>query len=48
MEWEPFRPYLRTFSNRDLEVVHGPVCSLNDMARRKGKRRSIMLVRRVS
>ena len=47
MEWEPFRPYLRTFSNRDLEVVHGPICSLMDITRRKGKRRSIMLVRRV-
>ena len=47
IEWEPFRPYLRTFSNRDLEVVHGPICSLMDITRRKGKRRSIMLVRRV-
>jgi hypothetical protein len=47
-EWEPFKPYLRTFSNRDLEILHGPVCSLNDIAKRKGKRRSITLVRKVS
>lgn len=46
-EWEPFRPYLRTFANRDLEIVHGPVCSLHDMARKKSKRRSITLVKRV-
>jgi hypothetical protein len=46
-EWEPFRPYLRTFSNKDLEIIHGPVCSLSDIARRKSKRKSITLVRRV-
>ena len=46
-EWEPFRPLLRTFSNKDLEILHGPVCSLNDIARRKHKRRSITLVRKV-
>ncbi len=46
-EWEPFRPYLRTFSNKDLDIIHGPVCSLSDIARRKSKRKSITLVRRV-
>lgn len=46
-EWDPFRIYLRTFVNKDLEVVHGPVCSLNEMTRKKSKRKSIMLVRRV-
>ena len=46
-EWEPFRAYLRTFSNKDLEIIHGPVCSLSDIARRKSKRKSITLVRRV-
>lgn len=46
-EWEPFRNYLRTFSNKDLEILHGPVCSLNNISSRKGKRRSITLVRKV-
>jgi hypothetical protein len=46
-EWEPFRPYLRTFSNRDLNIVHGPVCSLGSIARRRGKKRSITLVQKV-
>jgi hypothetical protein len=46
-EWEPFRAYLRTFSNKDLEIIHGPVCSLNDISRRKSKRKSITLVRRI-
>jgi hypothetical protein len=46
-EWELFRGCLRTFANKDLEILHGPVCSLTDIARRKSKRRSITLVRKV-
>lgn len=46
-DWEKFRYTLRTFSNKDLEILHGPVCSLADIARRKSKRKSITLVRRV-
>ena len=46
-EWDPFRDYLRTFINKDLEILHGPVCSLSEMAKRKSKRKSITLVRRV-
>jgi hypothetical protein len=46
-DWDPFRIYLRTFINKDLEVLHGPVCSLAEMARKKSKRKSITLVRRM-
>jgi hypothetical protein len=46
-DWDPFRPYLRTFTNKDLEILHGPVCSLSEMARKKSKRKSITLVRRI-
>lgn len=46
-EWDVFRPYLRTFVNKDLEILHGPVCSLSEMARKKSKRKSITLVRRM-
>ena len=46
-EWDLFRPYLRTLTNKDLEIVHGPVCSLIEMARKKSKRKSITLVRRI-
>jgi len=46
-EWDLFRPYLRTLTNKDLEIVHGPVCSLSEMARKKSKRKSITLVRRI-
>jgi hypothetical protein len=47
-DWEEFKPCLRTFVNKDLEIVHGPVCSLADIARRKSKRKSITLVRRLT
>jgi hypothetical protein len=46
-DWDEFRPNLRTFINRDLEIVHGPVCSLSDIAKKKSKRKSITLVRKV-
>jgi hypothetical protein len=46
-DWEPFRVCLKNFVNRDLEIVHGPVCSLANIAKRKSKRRSITLVKRV-
>lgn len=46
-DWEKFRPTLRTFVNKDLEILHGPVCSLMDIARKKSKRKSITLVRRI-
>jgi hypothetical protein len=46
-EWDPFKPYLRTFSNKDLEIMHGPVCSLNNINQRKSKKRSITLVRKI-
>ena len=46
-DWDMFRPYLRTFVNKDLEILHGPATSLADIARKKSKRKSITLVRRV-
>ena len=46
-DWDIFKPYLRTFTNKDLEILHGPICSLSEMSRKKSKRKSITLVRRV-
>jgi hypothetical protein len=46
-EWNVFRSYRRTFVNKDLDILCGPVCSLNDLAGRKSKRKSITLVRRM-
>ena len=46
-DWNPFKNSLKTFSNKDLTILHGPVCSLIEMSRRKTKRKSITLVRRL-
>ena len=46
-DWNQFRYTLRTFVNKDLVILHGPACSLLDIVRRKGKRKSITLVRRL-
>jgi len=46
-EWNPFKSSLRTFVNKDLQILHGPVCSLSEIARKKSKRKSITLVRRM-
>jgi hypothetical protein len=46
-DWDEFRPYLRTLNSKDLEILHGPVCSLIDISRRKSKRKSITLVRKI-
>lgn len=47
-EWIIFKPYLRTFNNKSLTVLHGPVCSISELSKRKSKRRSITLVRRLT
>jgi hypothetical protein len=46
-DWDPFKNSLKTFSNKDLTILHGPVCSLIEMSRKKTKRKSITLVRRL-
>lgn len=46
-DWDVFKSCLRTFINKDLEILHGPVCSLNDIILKKSKRKSITLVRKM-
>jgi hypothetical protein len=46
-EWSMFKPYLKTFNNKGLTIVHGPVVSLSELNKRKSKRRSITLVKRM-
>ena len=46
-DWDPFKNSLKTFSNKDLTILHGPVCSRIEMSRKKTKRKSITLVRRL-
>jgi hypothetical protein len=47
-EWITFKPYLRTFNNKSLEIMHGPVCSISELSKKKSKRRSITLVQRMN
>jgi hypothetical protein len=46
-EWMIFKPYLRTFMNKSLVVLHGPICSMNELHKKRSKRRSITLVKRI-
>ena len=42
-----FRPYIKTFNAKDVEVVFGPVVNLSEIAEKRVKRKSIQLVRSV-
>ena len=46
-DWAPFKPYLRTFNNKGLTVLHGPTTSMNDLTKKRIKRKSITLVKRM-
>lgn len=46
-EWSIFRPYLQTFTNKDLEILLGPTISLSDLAKKRSKKKSITLVRKI-
>jgi hypothetical protein len=46
-DWSPFKRYLKTFNNKSLEIIHGPVCSMNELLARRSKRKSITLVKKM-
>jgi hypothetical protein len=45
-DWGPFRYSLKTMNSRDVEIRFGPYVSLREIATKKTKRRSIVLVRK--
>lgn len=45
-EMKPFRPCLRTFVFKDVEITFGPVTSLQNLLKKRIKRRSIQLIRK--
>jgi len=47
-EWILFKPFLRTFNNKSLTFVHGPVVSMTDFQKKRVKRKTITLVKRLS
>jgi hypothetical protein len=46
-DWLPFRPFLTTFVSKDCEILSGPNVSLSDLNKKRTKRRSIQLVKKV-
>jgi hypothetical protein len=46
-DWTVFKPYLRTFNNKNLDILHGQVTSLSELAAKRKKRKSITLVKRI-
>jgi hypothetical protein len=46
-DWSIFKPYVKTFNNKGLLIVHGPVVSMSDFSKKRSKRRSITLVKRM-
>lgn len=46
-DWQVFRPYLKTFNNKGLNILHGPATSLNELSKKRVKRKSITLVKRM-
>ena len=46
-DWDVFKPFIRTFNNKSLEILAGPCTSLSQIAHTKRKRKSITLVRKM-
>lgn len=46
-EMYQFQDYLQTFTNKDLEILMGPTISLSDLAKKRSKKKSITLVRKM-
>lgn len=46
-EMKPFRPFMKTFITKDTEVLFGPITSLQNLIKKRIKKRSVQLVRRI-
>ena len=46
-EMTAFRPFIKTFNSKDVDVVFGPIVNLGEIAEKRVKRKSIQLVRSV-
>lgn len=46
-EMSVFRPFIKTFNSKDVEVVFGPIVNLGEIAEKRVKRKSIQLVRSI-
>jgi len=46
-EMQAFRPCIKTFNVKDVELVFGPIVNLSEIAEKRVKRKSIQLVRTI-
>jgi len=46
-EMKPFKSCIKTFALRDVEILFGPVTSMQDLIKKRIKRRSIQLIRKI-
>ncbi len=44
-EMQLFRPFIKTFNAKDVELIFGPSVNLSEIAEKRVKRKSIQLVR---
>jgi hypothetical protein len=44
-EMHVFRPFIKTFNVKDIELVFGPSVNLSEIAEKRVKRKSIQLIR---
>ncbi len=47
-EMKPFKPFLKTFVMKDVNILFGPVTSLQNLLKKRIKRRSIQLIRKTN
>lgn len=45
-EMKPFKPCLKTFAMKDVEILFGPVTSLQNLLKKRIKRRTVQLIRK--
>jgi hypothetical protein len=46
-EMQLFRPFIKTFNSKDIELIFGPTVNLGEIAEKRVKRKSIQLVRSI-
>jgi hypothetical protein len=47
-DWAVFKPTLKTLNSKSVNIVQGPYVSLKESSSQKSKRRSVILVRRIT
>jgi len=47
-DWAVFKPTLKTLNSKSVSIVQGPYVSLKESSLQKSKRRSVILVRKIT